>query len=61
MLSSIMMILAQATPEAPTGGIPEPATGGDSIFVFPWYSWVALVGIVVVLLVYKLYKDKMMT
>ncbi len=28
--------------------------------MFPWYSWVGIIGIVVILIAYKLYRDKQM-
>jgi len=31
------------------------------IFVMKWYSWAGLVGIIVILIAYKIYKDKTMT
>ena len=33
----------------------------EGIFVFPWYSWAGLGLIVVILIGYKLFKDKTMT
>jgi hypothetical protein len=33
----------------------------DGVFVMEWYSWVGIVGIIVVLIAYKIYKDKTMT
>ncbi len=28
--------------------------------MFPWYSWVGLIGIVIILVAYKMYRDKSM-
>ena len=32
----------------------------DSMFSFPWYSWVALIGLIVIIVGYKMYQKKMM-
>jgi|CXWL01.1.fsa_nt_gi hypothetical protein len=32
----------------------------DSMFSFPWYTWVSAIALVVVLIAYKMYQKKMM-
>ena len=34
---------------------------GESIFRMAWYSWAGIVAIIVLLVGYKIYKDKTMT
>lgn len=34
---------------------------GEGIFRMEWYSWVGIVGIIVLVVGYKIYKDKTMT
>jgi len=34
---------------------------GDGIITMEWYSWAGLIGIPVILIGYKMYKDKTMT
>jgi len=36
-------------------------TAADTDSMFPWYNWVIIVGIVVILLAFKAYKNKTMT
>ncbi len=36
-------------------------TAADSESLFPWYSYVGVLGIIVVLIAYKMYKNKTMT
>ncbi|MFQ5430638.1 MAG: hypothetical protein ACE5E1_10045 [Phycisphaerae bacterium] len=52
-MTTWISMLAQAAPNQDSGG--------DSIFVFPWYSWAGLGGIVLILIIYKVYKNKTMT
>jgi len=51
----MLQLLAAVTDVVP------PPTAPDSESMFPWYNYLIIAGIVVILLAYKAYKNKTMT